>query len=105
MANIEKDFVFDTGKTLRLFPDRRYGVSPSTWGSNAKVATEQSSPNHGTYDVTLDDTYRYWMGFEGSGQPANWGLWQFVLDIYDGKILADDLDPSALAKINQHRKG
>jgi len=105
VANIEKTFPQATGKLLTLFPHEKEGVSLASWSSLKAEAEERAAPNLGRYDVTLDDTYRYWMVFEGSTQPTDWDQWVDVIDIYDGKILADDLDPSALAKINQHRRG
>lgn len=105
MADKAVSFMADTGKTTyRLFPSQENGVSLSTWGSNAKVATEAAAPDLGKYTATVDDTYRYWTLFDGASQPASWGEWVAVIDIHDGVIRSEDLDTSALAAINKHRK-
>jgi len=103
MANLAISFDADAGKTYRLFPAPRYGLSLADWTTYKKNATEQSSPNAGTYTATIDDTYRYYRVFEGDSQPANWSLWDYEVDIYSGVIRAEDLDTSAIVKINQHR--
>lgn len=81
MADKDISFLWDIDKTLRLFPDRRYGLSLSTWGANAKTADEEAAPNKGSYESTVDDTYRYYVLFEGSAQPDDWSEWLAVIDI------------------------
>lgn len=103
MADIEKTFPAESGLILYCFPDQRYGVSLADWDDDAAEATEQASPNLGRYDVTLDDTYRYWLVFEGEDQPTDWDQWVDVVDIYEGVLQSADFADSAIAKINQHR--
>lgn len=86
MANKLITFKEDPDKALRLFPDERYDISLSTWGTNARVATQAASPNQGKYSATVDDTYRYWTVFEGATQPANWSSWLQVIDIEEETI-------------------
>jgi len=102
MADKAIKFKYDPDKTLRLFPDERHDVSLDTWVANAKVANQREAPNKGLYDAIIDDTYRYWVVFEGSDQPTDWSKWVMVVDIESGKITADDLTPSALQIINQN---
>lgn len=103
MANVEKTFPQATGKVLYCFPEERYALSFSAWSGTRALATESAAPNLGRYTVTLDDTYRYWLVFEGSATPADWDQWIDKIDIYSGVIRAEDLDTSAIVKINQHR--
>ena len=103
MADIEKTFPAESGLILYCFPDQRYGVSLADWDDDAVVADEQDAPNLGRYDVTLDDTYRYWMVFDGAAQPADWDQWVDVIDVHDGQLRAADISTDAIVKINQHR--
>jgi hypothetical protein len=103
MANLAITFDGEVGKTYRLFPAPRYNLSLADWATYKKDATQQASPNTGKYDVTVDDTYRYYRVFDGE-TPASWALWELEIDIYNGAIRADDFSDSALAKINQHRR-
>jgi hypothetical protein len=105
VADLEKTFPQESGLTLYCFPDQRYDdVSLDDWDDLAVDANEQAAPDLGRYDVTLDDTYRYWMVFEGATQPTDWDQWIDVIDIYDGQITAENLSTSAIAKINQSRR-
>lgn len=104
MANVDRVFSGEIDTTYRLFPDQRYELSLSDWGTYVKTPVERSSPDKGQYDVTLDDTYRYWMVFATSVQPDNWSEWELIVDIESGKITSDDLSQSAIVKINQYRK-
>ena len=82
MANVAKTFTSAPDKVLYLFPHSRYNVSLADWGDDAVEATEQAAPDLGRYDVTLDDTYRYWMVFEGAAQPTDWDQYVDIIDIY-----------------------
>ena len=104
MANITITFPAEADLTLRAFPDEQYGVSLADWGTDAKVATQSDAPNKGKYTATLDDTYRYWAVFIGAGQPNDWGLAEYLVDIHAGILQSTDFSDSALAKINQHRR-
>lgn len=86
MADKAIKFKYDPDKTLRLFPDERYDLSLSTWVANAKVANQRAEPDKGLYDATIDDTYRYWVVFEGVDQPADWSKWLYLLDTADPEI-------------------
>lgn len=103
MANILKKFVSAPNKILYLFPHADYELSFSTWEANKKQATQESAPDLGRYSVTLDDTYRYWMIFEGSGTPSDWDQWTGIYDIYASMVIVDDIKTLAITKINQHR--
>ena len=104
MANLAITFDGETGKTYRLFPAPRYDLSLADWATYKKDATQQASPNAGKYDVTVDDTYRYYRAFDGDTQPASWALWELEIDIHAGVLQSTDFSDSALAKINQHRR-
>lgn len=80
MADRDITFPWDADATIRLFPDQRYGLSLSTWATHVKTPTQQAAPNKGRYDATTNDTYRFYMIFEGSSQPSDWGLWLAVID-------------------------
>ena len=86
MAETQKTFPAESGLILYCFPDQRYGVSLADWDDDAAEATEQAAPNLGRYDVTLDDTYRYWMVFEGGDQPTDWDQWVIQLDIVEESV-------------------
>jgi hypothetical protein len=103
MAETQKTFPAESGLILYCFPDQRYGVSLADWDDEAAEATEQSAPNLGRYDVTLDDTYRYWMVFEGEDQPTDWDQWVLQLDIGEVLLTAESFSESAIARINSIR--
>ena len=90
MANLAITFDAQAGKTYRLFPAPRYNLSLGDWATYKKNATEQSAPNAGKYSATVDDTYRYYRVFQGDSQPANWGLWELEIDIFDGGNFTQD---------------
>lgn len=103
MTNVVKPFLAESGLILSCYPDRRYDLSLDDWNDHMSVAEEEDSPDLGSYLVTLDDTYRYWLVFEGEDQPTDWDQWVDNIDIKDGKITSDDLDDTAITKINQNR--
>jgi len=80
MANQAVQFDYLPGTAdLYFFPASEYGLSLADWTSYYQLAVERDPPNEGTYDVTLNDTYENWVGFEGSSQPATW--WDAVLSL------------------------
>jgi hypothetical protein len=88
VADVPITFPAESVPSLACFPDQRYGISLSQWDDFAVEAIEQSAPNLGRYDVTLDDTYRYWMVFEGliQTQPTDWNQWIDVIDLMNLSI-------------------
>jgi hypothetical protein len=58
------------GQTLYAYPD---GYSLADWITHRVQLVEQSAPNLGRYQATLDESKStLWRFFEGAGQPTNW---------------------------------
>lgn len=63
-------FTYTPGKTnLYAFKE---GLSFSTWVANRILATEDSSPNTGRYQVTLPEAGSTYYLFDGITQPTGW---------------------------------